>query len=458
MDMQVLTRGFKQKRLFVMLLTASLLAACQPPANTQEMAGDEGAVSESPIVIGEDSVTMTQDYILNLKSSRYQPSLGLEGTLEPIKQARFDAAQNLLIKEVLVIKGQWVEKGTPLLLISRATSPKPKETDKQIDNNGANSIGSGTGTNIDSDNDASSENDDKREPNVASAAPTATETQNVTIDQTDSPMSAPIPAEESISQDAQDTAALVVISELRPEDSVSAEDDIITTESKHKKRIQDSEASTVPEATGNGMGVTSVRATFTGRVSDLYVGDGEQVAAHKPLLNLSDDTDLRFVAALPIQAKSQLSVGQTVSFSADQLSENFSGQISHLLTGARADQLSVYVHVIRKEGTTDALTPKMHVTGRVNYGQIEVGTIVPERAIHDVDLSELQKPPYQPLSPLKANVWIIKQDQRLTRQPVEVIEYNPSTGQYLIAGISNDSLICLADLPIESAGKKVVVS
>ena len=102
--------------------------------------------------------------------------------------------------------------------------------------------------------------------------------------------------------------------------------------------------------------------------------------------------------------------------------------------------------------------PQRHVIGRVNYGQIEVGTIVPERAIHDVDLSELQKQPYQPLSPLKANVWIIKQDQRLTRQPVEVIEYNPSTGQYLIAGISNDSLICLADLPIESAGKKVVIS
>ena len=86
-----------------------------------------------------------------------------------------------------------------------------------------------------------------------------------------------------------------------------------------------------------------------------------------------------------------------------------------------------------------------------------MGTIVPAHGIHDVDLTALQKPPYKPLSPLTANVWTIKQDQRLTRQSVEVIEYDPSTKQYLIAGISNDSLICLADLPLESAGKKVVI-
>lgn len=100
----------------------------------------------------------------------------------------------------------------------------------------------------------------------------------------------------------------------------------------------------------------------------------------------------------------------------------------------------------------------MIATGRVNYGQIAVGTIVPELAIHDADLSALKRPPYQPITPLTANVWIVKQDQRLTRQPVEIIEYNPDTEQYLIAGVNNDSLICLADLPVESAGKKVVIS
>ena len=59
---------------------------------------------------------------------------------------------------------------------------------------------------------------------------------------------------------------------------------------------------------------------------------------------------------------------------------------------------------------------------------------------------------------MTANVWIIGQDQRLTRQPIEVVEYDPTTQQYLIAGVSNDSLICLADLPVDSKGKKVIVS
>ena len=121
-------------------------------------------------------------------------------------------------------------------------------------------------------------------------------------------------------------------------------------------------------------------------------------------------------------------------------------------------KLLVYVNVIDNEASRDKLLPDMKVTGRVNYGQIDVGTIVPKRALHDVDLTELQTSPYKPLSPLTANVWIIGQDQRLTRQPIEVVEYDPITKQYLIAGISNDSLICLADLPADAKGKKVNVS
>jgi hypothetical protein len=114
--------------------------------------------------------------------------------------------------------------------------------------------------------------------------------------------------------------------------------------------------------------------------------------------------------------------------------------------------------VIENQKNHDKLLADMKVTGRVNYGQIDVGTIVPKRALHDVDLTELQKPPYKPLRPLTANVWVIGQDQRLKRRAIEVVEYNPTTNQYLIAGISNDSLICLADLPIDSEGKKVIVS
>jgi len=142
---------------------------------------------------------------------------------------------------------------------------------------------------------------------------------------------------------------------------------------------------------------------------------------------------LYFIATLPIQAEPQLSVGQTVNFTAEGVSDKFTGQVSKLTATSQPKKLLVYVDVIENQKNHDKLLADMKVTGRVNYGQIDVGTIVPKRALHDVDLTELQKPPYKPLRPLTANVWVIGQDQRLKRRAIEVVEYNPTTNQYLIA-------------------------
>ena len=205
--------------------------------------------------------------------------------------------------------------------------------------------------------------------------------------------------------------------------------------------------------------IVTVRASFSGRVGKLSVTEGDQLAVGTSLLQVTDDTHLQFIATLPIQAEPQLSVGQTVNFTAQENAQKYTGQVSKLTTDSNPSQLKVHVQVLKNNTSREGdLKLNMAVAGRVNYGQIAVGTIVPERAIHDADISGLKKPPYQPLTPLSANVWIIRQDQRLTRQPVEVIEYDPITRQYLIAGVNNDSLICLADLPIESAGKKVAIS
>ena len=202
----------------------------------------------------------------------------------------------------------------------------------------------------------------------------------------------------------------------------------------------------------------TVRASFSGRIEKLYIKNEQKIEARQPLLKLSDETELHFIATLPIDAESQISVGQTVNFTAEGLIDEFTGQVSKLTTTQQPKQLLVAVNVVDNEVSRNQIRPDMKVTGRVDYGQIQVGTTVPKRALHNVDLTVLHKPPYKPLRPLIANVWIIKQDQRLTRQPVEVIEYDPLTKQYLIAGITNDSLICLANLPVESEGKKAVVS
>ncbi len=389
-----------------------LLTACQPPAPTATSTTAE----DPPIIISAGSVTMAPEYILDVKPSRYQPSLGLQGDLEPIKQARLTAAQDLQIKQILVTKGQWVEKGSPLLIVQRQTV---KNAVTDITTKEATARKNGI-------NNQAAKNTTNQQSKIS--------TNSVLIEQAVA-TPASNKADTTISTNDQLTKEL---SEVATTEEVQADDSAVVA--------------------ANSDQLITIRASISGKVNDLYIETVQQLNTGDKLLHLEDDSDLRFIATLPIQAEPQLSVGQTVNFTTEGLTEKFTGQVSKLLADSQSAQLLVYVHVIKNEASRGILQPKMAVTGRVNYGQIKVGTIVPKRSIHDVDLTELQNPPYRPLSQLMANVWIIKQNQRLTRQPVEVIEYNPSTGQYLIAGITNDSLICLADLPLESAGKKVIVS
>lgn len=396
------------------LLSGLLFVACQPPAPIDERITTENSKPiDTPILISSDSVTMTRDYILNIKPSRYQPSLGLQGSIEAIKQTQLLAAHALIVEQVLITKGQWVEKGTPLLIV------RPQAiTDQQTKVSNSNISESLASKKL-----LSNEQDDKA---------LSSKNSDVTIN--------------AANVDEADTSN-------QPESHNTDNGNSSVTSNADDSNID--KDSVTPEKTSQ---LITVRASFSGRIDNLYAQAGQQMAARAPLLHLSDDNDLRFIATLPIQAEPQLSVGQNVNFTTEGMTDKFTGQVSKLMASAQPDQLLVYVHVINNEISRGKLFPKMLATGRVNYGQIEVGTIVPRNALHDVDLTTIQKPPYQSLVPLTANVWTIKQNQRLTRQPVEVINYDPSSKQYLIAGISNDSLICLADLPVESAGKLVVVS
>ena len=338
------------------LLSALLLIGCQPNSPTEAVTNKDNDAVEIPL-ISADSVTITRDHILSIKPTRYQPSLGLQGRIEPIKHINLVAVQPIKVEQVLVSENQWVKEGTPLLTVQTQTP-----SSKTMDSDKLNSL-----NNIDSSNSS------------------ATETNTI--------------------------------------------NNLIT-----------------------------LRASFSGRVENLSVQAGQEVTAQTPLLKLSDETQLHFVSTLPIEAESQISVGQTVNFTAEDRVDIFTGQVSKVQAIKQPIQLLVYVNVVNNEVSRNQIVPGIQVTGRVDYGQIEVGTIVPKEALNNVDLTQLQVPPYKPLRSLSANIWIIGQDQRLIRQPIEVIEYDPLTKQYLITGITNDSLICVANLPIESKGKKVVVS
>lgn len=405
----------------ICLLSAALIIACQPSSPTSDVTAENSEAFDTKLLIRADSITMTPDHILSIKPTRYQPSLGLEGDIEPIKQVNLIAAQALTVEQVLVKKNQRIKKGAPLFTVRRQTAPiKPIGAAAQSTSEEASTINS---TEAEGHNNAAT----KPEPSAVNNTQA-------------SPNDTAVNSKNALKTNADTSLA-------KETDNVASNDG--------NEKIDNNQASISPEQSDN---LLTVRASFSGRIEKLYVKKGQQVAPRQPLLTLSDGTELHFIASLPIEAKSQISVGQTVNFTADGLIDKFTGQVSKLTVTDLPKQLLVYVNVVNNEVSRNQIKPGMEVTGRVDYGQIEVGTIVPKRALHNVDLTVLHKPPYKPLRPLSANVWIIKQNQRLTRQPVEVIEYDPLTKQYLIAGITNDSLICLANLPDESEGKKAVVS
>ena len=422
MDSRLSVAAKKRTLLVIAMLIVGSITACQPSTTDQiTPTADPSDGVSLPISVGADSVTMTAEHILSIKPSRYQPSLGVQGNIEPIKQKRLVAAQDLVIKKVLVTKGQWLEKGAPLLIVQHQISAidNANHVSQSVSNNASQSSITNEGNMVATD---SANSNTAKSSNISSG--------NIDADQSG--------VNNSVINKTSNRSS--------PVSSAIAE---TTVNQNHK--VKDS-------ATDQPAPLLTIRASFSGRVNDIYVETAQAIAARSPLVVMGDDSNLRFIATLPRQAESQLSVGQTVNFSSVAMSDKFSGQISKLLASPQPGQLLVYVHVLKSDARKGKLKPGMAVAGRVDYGQIEVGNIVPKSAIHDVDLTELQRPPYRPLAPLTANIWIIRQDQRLTRQPVEVIEYDPSTGQYLIAGISNDSLICLADLPLDSVGKKVIIS
>lgn len=415
----------------VYLLSALLIIACQPsPPTSEPVTAENSETVNTPLLIRADSITMTPDHILSVKPTRYQPSLGLEGEIEPIKKVNLIAGQALIVEKVLVKKNQWVEKGAPLFIVRRQTTEIQQPADAVAATNSAETIEGNKKADIKPEQSAVN--------NQNSANDTVIDSENQTKQA----------VKNDAEIDAESDAKMTAANSKKP-----TTDNAISSGSNDD--LNNTQENTQSEKSYN---LITVRASFSGRIEKLYIKNEQKVEPHQPLLKLSDEKELHFIATLPIDAESQISVGQTVNFTAEGLIDEFTGQVSKLTTSQQPKQLLVAVNVVDNEVSRNQIRPDMKVTGRVDYGQIQVGTTVPKRALHNVDLTVLHKPPYKPLRPLIANVWIIKQDQRLTRQPVEVIEYEPLTKQYLIAGITNDSLICLANLPVESEGKKAVVS
>lgn len=389
---------------FGLMIMSFMLIGCQPPADRANdgtngnQSNKETAVS--PVKISEDSVTITQDHLLNIKFKRYQPSLGLDGTTFSAQSMTLTNPVAVSVEAILVNLGQEVKQGDPLLTLKVIAPEQVKITHQ----------------------DSQGNTQQESQGNNANAKPINSDAKI-----------APENSAKTTTTSAPSSGQAAVPIDVKPSDGTAQ--------------------------TSYQVGQTlSISAPFNGRIDQIYPQLHNQMAANLPLIKITNPQKLKFIGILPSEAQPQLSIGQTVNFSIDGSDETFTGQLSQMTPSNNPSQLLAHVDIIITEDNKNKLSSGMVVEGRIDYGQIEVGTIVPKAGIHDADLSALSKPPYQAKVPIKANVWIIGQDQRLTRQQVDVIEYDPKTEQYLVAGISNDSLICLAPLPAESAGKKVIVS
>lgn len=223
--------------------------------------------------------------------------------------------------------------------------------------------------------------------------------------------------------------------------------------------IQTIEKDNTQITTNKNEEVFEYTAPFDGQISPIYYQANDEVGINAPILNIQSIDMLKFIGLLPAYTKPRLIIGQHVNLALDDAPEvkGLTGQVSDVVE--LKTQHKVAVHVQMVENTNQHL-PKIGamVTGRLDYGQLDIGTLVDESAIHDADLSEFSSPDAHVAAPIKAFVWIVNQDKLLARQAVEVISFDTQSQQYLVSGIPSDTLIVLADLPKDAEGKTLQIS
>ncbi|MGO2125223.1 MAG: efflux RND transporter periplasmic adaptor subunit, partial [Psychrobacter sp.] len=250
-----------------------LLIACQPPLPVDENTADEDStVVDAPVVITNDSVTITPDHILSIKSSRYQPSLGLQGKIKPIRQTTFITAYPINVEKVLVTKGQWVEKGTPLLIVRRLN------TEAQTANLPNTS------------EESASQSDNSEQETPIQHTELTSDTANIKPKNTES-TDANVTRAETTTNNSDTTEKSNPVDTESPATANSAIEVDNADINAHDKQINSNNS---PKRSQNQYGLTTVYASFSGRVEDLYAKVNQTLKARTPLLTFNDETHLYF--------------------------------------------------------------------------------------------------------------------------------------------------------------------
>lgn len=217
-----------------------------------------------------------------------------------------------------------------------------------------------------------------------------------------------------------------------------------------------------PEKNASPPKPITIKAPFDGVVEQLFVKENAYTADNQPLMILSDNHHFELISTLPGKYGNKLRIGQSVNLTTARHKDGdniqtFSGQVAHISADSNdiiPDSLTVNVHILPDKDHQRA--KGMRASGRIYDDDLSVGALIPQHALIKAEhVESLKEPPYQPPLPLPAQVWVIRQDGTLNLTDILVIGYQPDTQKFLVSGISQDSLIAAAPLPMSANGKYV---
>lgn len=386
-------------------LKAMILAVATTLTTTLTVVGCDSSSNSNPealVQVFENEVKVDNSLVQTSTPERYQPTYNLEGALIPVDSAEVATPYPVISASLEVKEGEEVEQGQILAKIESEVSESKlpfisnKFVEVYVD-----------GVEVKSNKNSSS--------STAEAS--------------------------SKAEDNLVAVTLVLKSPIKG---------TVT-------KITDSNTSNEDSATSNNSAPNDSADNENEKNKEADKPDSEQSEGSDLMITVTNPQKLQLVGELPLSTQSQLSVGTPVYFTVYELQKEFTGQISHILADPKSDTLIVRAPLVAGENSKALLKSGMQASMTIEYGQIELGVRLPRSAIHEAELDGLTEKRPRPNSPIQGYVWVVDQTQTLVYTPIEVVQYFADSDQFLVSGISNESLVCLADLPRNSDGKTLSV-
>lgn len=341
--------------------------------------------------------------IFTAKAERFQPSVTITGTLQASQKTAVQSTVNAQVRQVLADVGQFVKKGQPLVILD-ITDSKNQLAQAQAD------------------------------------------------------LLASIAQAEVSQKLAQKNKILLekgFVSQIEYERTLAE-----ATAQAQAVKAKQAQVNSAQKMFGD----TTIVAPATGVVGSRNVEIGQVVTPNQPLMEIIDPNHLEFVANIPSEAQSQVRVGQSVAFNIANNDEQFVGQIHRIAPQIDpiSRQLPVFI-TVNAEQHGKLLKAGMFATGTLQFGQMQVGVLVPMSA---VTLDKATPPASQVTATnakiddnqkLSGMVNVIGQDHIIKTQPVQIVRSLDDSGQYLVTGIEQGMVVITIPIKAEQVGKKAVL-